>query len=148
MVMPEDSEIEGEEPKELEKLIYGKTTLRLLNINGNYQIEKRNEQGIVNIIDYTRAKTSVGGVYNTRLEDAFTRIKQVRRHINQFEKERQELALRVDDLDLERLNPKEPDNLTLGEASTPVSEKPMVFKIWRNKCFTSHLDFLDVDETV
>lgn len=146
MIIPEDSEIEEEEPKELEKLIYGKTTLRLLNINGNYQIEKRNQQGVVNIIDYTRAKTFVEGVYNTRLEDTFIRIKQARRHINQFEKERQDLALRVDDLEM--LNPKELGNSTLGEVSPPVLEKPMVFKIWRNKCFTSHLDFLDVDETV
>ena len=146
--MPEACEIEGEEPKELEKLIYGKTTLRLLNINGDYQIEKRNQQGIVNIIDYTRAKTSVEGVYNTRLEDAFIRIRQARKHINQFEKERQELALRVDDSNLEELNPKEPDNSTLGEASTFVLGKPMVFKIWRKEKFTCDLDYLTIDETV
>jgi len=148
MIIPKNSEIEEKEPEELEKLTYGKTILRFLNIDGNYQIEKRNEQGVVNIIDYTRLKTPVEGVYNNRLEDAFTRIRQARGHMDQFYREKQELALRVDDLNLEMLDPREPDYPILGEASTSDSGKPMVFKIVRKEFITCDLDYFDIDETV
>jgi len=40
MIMPEEHEIEENGSEVLEKLTYGKTTLSLLDINGDYQIEK------------------------------------------------------------------------------------------------------------
>lgn len=152
MIMPEDSEIEEKEPGELEKLTYGKTILILLNRDGNYQIEKRNPQGTENIIDYAKVGTNVKGTYNARLEDAFERIRQVRSHITQFDKEKQNLALRVDDLDLGILS-KEPGNLdkppdNLDKPVASVLEKPMVFHIVRKEKFTCDLDYLTIDETV
>jgi len=143
--MSEESEVKEKEPEELEKLTYGKTTFRLLKIDGNYQIEKRNEQGVVNIIDYTRLKTPIEGVYNTRLEDAFTRIRQARRRNDQFDREKQDLALRVDDLEM--LNLREPDHPTLDKV-TSVLGKPITVTIFCKSRFTSYLDFLDLDETV
>lgn len=153
MIMPENSGIEEKEPEELEKLTYGKTTLRLLKIDGDYQVEKRNEQEVVNIIDYTEVGTHIKGVYNSEIENAFMRIRQARGHVDQFYKEKQGLALQVDDLDLEvnhsdlRANNKKGLDY-LNKPITSDLEKPMVFTIVRKSRLTSHLDFLDVDETV
>lgn len=144
--MFKDSGIEEKEPEELEKFTYGKTTLRLLNMDGDYQVEKRNPQGVVNLIDYTILKTPSKGVYNSRAEDAYERIRQARRHNDQFDIEKQGLVLRLDDLDLGMLNLRKPEHL--NKPVTSVSDKPMKFTIFPSRELRSHLDFLTVDETV
>lgn len=145
MVMLEDSVIEEKEPEVLERVTYGKTIFRLLNIDGDYQIEKRNPRGVINLIDYALIGDYIRGIYNSEVENAFERIRQSRSHVWQFDKEKQGLALQVDGLDLARLNSREPN---LNKPIVSVSDKPMIFTIVSSIGFRSYLDFLTVDETV
>ncbi len=79
-----------EQPKELERVVLRNRVYRLFNCEGDYQIVMGLRADKVMILDDPKEYRD-----NTRIEQAFERIKKSKNPVTQFNKEKKDLALEI-----------------------------------------------------